>query len=187
MIFGDLTLDFWIAIKLFWISMGVLAIYGVYKIISGLSTSYLDIKTQKYIDDVKQIKQINDKLREKSGLIQGIKILRQDIETNQNATSINDNGNVSVFNGEEEVEYENVLTLLPEQYSGKELTSAQKGVITRFLNGYKFYNLNNFDSIDDLLNLVSTQNGEKEGLKQYISKILNRYGIEMTDDLIPNE
>ena len=33
MIFGDLTFNFWIAIKLFWISMGALAIYGVYKII----------------------------------------------------------------------------------------------------------------------------------------------------------
>lgn len=33
MVFGELTENFWIAIKLFWILMGIFAIYGVYKII----------------------------------------------------------------------------------------------------------------------------------------------------------
>lgn len=32
-VFGELTQSFWIAIKLFWFFMGILAIYGVYKII----------------------------------------------------------------------------------------------------------------------------------------------------------
>lgn len=160
---------------------------GLYKIVNGLDIAYLDIKTQKYVDDRKKINEFENKLREKEGLIQGIKLLRQDIETNQNSISVGDNGKVNVFNGVEEIEYDDLLSVLPKQYAGKSLTAAQKSVITKFVNGYKFYNLNNFESIDELLNSVSTQKGEKEGLKQYISKILNRYGIEMTDDMIPNE
>lgn len=163
------------------------SVNGVYKIISGLNTSYLDIKTQKYIDDAKQIKQINDKLREKSGLIQGIQILRQDIETNQNAVSINDNGNISVFNGEEEVEYENVSSVLPKKYDQskpKVLLSTQKTQITNLINGYKYYTLAHFDSVQDLLY------NEKNGARKYIySKLtgLSKGEIEVTEDLLPNE
>ena len=86
-----------------------------------------------------------------------------------------------------QVPYSSVDEFLPKQYSGKTLTSAQKAALTKFSKGWLAFTPEKYDSIDQMLNAVSHQKGERGGMIQFIRERLEHYGVEMTPELTPNE